>query len=145
MAADGPTWEVTLLRRPPGAGRARVAGRVVVEADDVAAARRAAQAALEARAGGEPRWSLGVMRPLTPMAPGTHRYRATFAVWEATDDRFVRHDTYVLEVWAADAASARRLAQREVQAAPGYRPAWRIRSMERVDGGRSRGPRAAGR
>ena len=33
-----PSWEVTLLRRPLGAGRARVAGRVVVEAADLGAA-----------------------------------------------------------------------------------------------------------
>ena len=44
-----------------------------------------------------------MLRPLTPMAPGTHRYRATFARWEDDDDRFVRVDVYHCDVWAADA------------------------------------------
>jgi hypothetical protein len=72
---------VTLLRRPPGARRPRVAARVVLEAPDLAEARRAAEAALEERRSDESRWSLGMLRPLTPMAPGTHRYRAVFALW----------------------------------------------------------------
>ena len=50
----------------------------------VGVVRRAAQAALEERSDEEGRWSLGVLRPLTPMAPGTHRYRVTFAAWTAT-------------------------------------------------------------
>ena len=78
-------------------------------------AQLAAQAALEERRSDESRWSLGVLRPLTPMAPGTHRYRATFALWEAGEDRFVRRDVHELEVWAADAQSARRLAQQEIR------------------------------
>jgi hypothetical protein len=144
VSPPAPSWEVTLLRRPPGAARARVAGRLVVQAADVDGARRAAQAALAERAGGGARWSLGVLRPLTPMAPGTHRYRVTFAVWEGEDERFVRRDVHTLEVWAADAASARRLAQQEVQRARAYRPAWRIRQVARVDGPRARA-RAASR
>ena len=56
-----------------------------------------------------------MLRPLTPMAPGTHRYRAVFALWEAGEDRFVRRDVHELEVWAADAQSARRLAQQEIR------------------------------
>ena len=130
---------MTLLRRPPGARRPRVAARVVLEAPDLAGARRAAEAALEERRSDESRWSLGLLRPLTPMAPGTHRYRATFARWESAEDRFVRHDVHELEVWAVDAASARRLAQQEIQQTPGYEPAWRIRQVARVDGGRPRG------
>jgi hypothetical protein len=130
---------VTLLRRPPGARRARVAGRVVLEAPDLAQARRAAQAALEERSDEEGRWSLGVLRPLTPMAPGTHRYRVTFAAWTAAADRFVRQDVHAAEVWAADATAARRLAQREVQRLPDYRPAWRIRTVSRIDGRRGSG------
>lgn len=76
-------------------------------------------------------WSLGVLRPLTPRAPGTHRYLVTFALWEAYDDRFERHDVHVTAIWAADATSARRLAQQEVQSLPDYLPAWRIRSVTR--------------
>jgi hypothetical protein len=131
--ARSPSWEVTLLRRPAGGKRARVAGRVVVQAPDADRARRAAQEALLARSGGEPRWSLGVLRPLTPMAPGTHRYRVTFAVWEADGDGYERRDIHVHTVWAADATSARRLAQQEIQAVSGYRPAWRIRQVTRAD------------
>jgi len=111
---------------------------VVLEAPDLAEARRAAQAALEERRADESRWTLGVLRPLTPMAPGTHRYRATFALWEAGEDRFVRRDVHDLEVWAADAQSARRLAQQEVRGVPGYEPAWRIRKVARVDPPRTR-------
>jgi hypothetical protein len=122
---------VTLLRRPPGARRPRVAARVVLEAPDLAEARRAAEAALEERRSDESRWSLGMLRPLTPMAPGTHRYRAVFALWEATEDRFVRRDVHELRVWAADAQSARRLAQQEIQQVEGYEPAWRIRQVAR--------------
>jgi hypothetical protein len=106
---------------------------VVLEAPDLAEARRAAWAALEERRSDESRWSLGVLRPLTPMAPGTHRYRATFALWEAGEDRFVRRDVHELEVWAADAQSARRLAQQEIRGVEGYEPAWRIRQVARVD------------
>lgn len=111
---------------------------MVLEASDLAAAQRAAQAALEERRSDESRWTLGVLRPLTPMAPGTHRYRATFALWEAGEDRFVRRDVHALEVWAADAQSARRLAQQEVRGVLGYEPAWRIRQVARVDGPRAR-------
>jgi hypothetical protein len=132
MATAAPSWEVTLLHRPAAGKRACVAGRVVVHAADLDRAREAAEAALLARSGGAPRWSLGVLKPLTPMAPGTHRYRVTFAVWKADADRFVRHDVHELAVWAADAASARRLAQQEIQTVPGYRPAWRIRQVARA-------------
>jgi len=135
MPAAAPSWEVTLLRRPPGGKRARVAGRVVVQAANADRARAAAEAALRERAGGAgsgARWSLGVLRPLTPRAPGTHRYRVTFAVWTSEGDRFVRQDVHELDVWAADAQSARRLAQQEIQIVPGYRPVWRIRQVARA-------------
>lgn len=107
---------------------------MVLEAPDLAGARLAAEAALEERRSDESRWTLGVLRPLTPMAPGTHRYRATFALWEAGEDRFVRRDVHHLEVWAADAQSARRLAQQEIRQVVGYEPAWRIRQVARVPG-----------
>jgi hypothetical protein len=105
---------------------------MVLEAPDLDEARRAAEAALEERRDDGGRWSLGLLRPLTPMAPGTHRYHAIFALWEAHEDRFVRRDTHTLEIWAADAQSARRQAQREIQSVPGYEPAWRIRRVSRV-------------
>jgi hypothetical protein len=117
---------------------------VVLEAPDLDGARRAAEAELEERRSDESRWSLGLLRPLTPMAPGTHRYRATFAHWEDGQDRFVRRDVHELEVWATDAQNARRLAQQEIQAVPGYEPSWRIRRVARTDG-RGRGPRGTGR
>lgn len=111
-----------------------MAGKLVVQAPDADAARIVAQAEMEARASGESRWwSLGVLRPLTPKAPGTHRYTVAFAEWEAEADRFVRRDVHELEIWAADAASARRLAQQEVQAEVAYRPSWRIRAVTRAD------------
>jgi hypothetical protein len=115
-----------------------VAARVVLEARDLAEARIAAEAALDERRSDESRWSLGLLRPLTPMAPGTHRYRATFALWEAGDDRFVRRDVHHCEVWAVDAQSARRLAQQEIQKVTGYEPSWRIRQVARIDGARAR-------
>ena len=133
MATVAPTWEVTLLHRPDGGRRACVAGRVVLEAADLDTAQEAARAALLARSGGEPRWSLGVLRPLTPMAPGTHRYRVRFAVWESEGDGYDRRDVHELMVWAADAASARRLAHQEIQSVPEYRPAWRVRQVVRSD------------
>ena len=111
---------------------------MVLEAPDLAGARRAAEAALEERRSDESRWSLGVLRPLTPMAPGTHRYRATFALWEAAEDRFVRRDVHHLDVWAADAQSARRLAQQEIRTIGGYQPSWRIRAVARIDPARGR-------
>ena len=128
----GPSWEVTLLRRPPGARRPRVAGRVVFEAPDLDHARSVAQEALEERSGGEPLWSLGVIKPLTPEAPGTRRYKVTFAEWTACDDHFERHDVHEMFVWAADAADARRLAHADIQSVPGYQPAWRVRQVVRV-------------
>ena len=124
---------MTLLRRPPGARRPRVAARLVLEAPDLTGAQAAAEAALAERRSDESRWSLGVLRPLTPMAPGTHRYRAVFARWEAAEDRFVRRDIHRLEIWAADAQAARRLAQQEVQTVAGYEPSWRIRQVVRAD------------
>ena len=79
------------------------------------------------------------------MAPGTHRYRAIFALWEAGEDRFVRRDVHHCEVWAADGQSARRLAQQEIQKVTGYEPSWRIRQVARIDADRARagagGPR----
>jgi hypothetical protein len=123
---------VTLLRRPPGARRARVAGRVVIKAPDLDEARRAAQAALEERDDGESRWTLGVLRPLTPRAPGTHRYLVTFSQWEPHEEHFERRDVHVIELWAADGQSARRLAQQEIQKLPAYQPTWRIRSVART-------------
>lgn len=112
-----------------------MAARVILEAPDLAGARAAAEVALAERSDDEARWSLGMLRPLTPRAPGTHRYRAVFALWEATADRFVRRDMHALEIWAADAQSARRLAQQEIRAVPGYEPSWRIRQVVRIGDG----------
>jgi hypothetical protein len=67
-----------------------------------------------------------VLRPLTPGAAGTRRYRVVFSAWEAEADRFLRRDVHELTVWAEDAASARRLGHEDIQAHPGYRPAWRV-------------------
>lgn len=131
MSSVAYSWEFTLLRRLPDGGKARVAGRFVVQAASAAEARRAALAELAKRRDRESRWSLGVMKPLTPQAPGTSLFRVTFAVWEATDDRFVRRDVHTLDVWAEDAAAARRIAQHDIQTVDGYRPAWRIRAVER--------------
>ncbi|MGI9540145.1 MAG: hypothetical protein ACR2N6_08355 [Miltoncostaeaceae bacterium] len=108
---------------------------MVIKAPDLDEARRAAQEALEEREDGESRWSLGVLRPLTPKAPGTHRYLITFSQWEPHEDHFERRDVRVLELWAADGQSARRLAQQEIQRLPEYLPSWRIRSVSRDDGG----------
>lgn len=132
--AQGPSWEITLLRRLPGARRPRVAGRVVFDAPDLARARRAAARALEERSCGEERWSLGVLRPLTPDAPGTYRYRVVYAVWEAEDFQFKRRDVHVVELWAADAQDARRLSHVQIQDIEGYLPAWRVRSVVRAPG-----------
>jgi hypothetical protein len=125
------SWEFTLLRRLNTGGKARVAGRLVIQAASAADARRAALAELAKRRDRESRWSLGVLKPLTPQAPGTSLFQVTFAIWEATDDRFVRHDVHTLDVWAEDAAAARRIAQQDIQLVEGYQPAWRIREVAR--------------
>ena len=144
MVVSQPAWEVTFLRRPPDATRPRMAGRVVLEAPNLDQARRLAEEALTKRrettrlSGDRSTWSLGVLRPLTPKAPGTHRYRATFALWEAEADRFTRRDVHTLEIWAVDAASARRTAQQQAQSLAEYSPTWRIRSVERLGVTRSR-------
>lgn len=106
---------------------------MVIHAPDLAGARAAADAALAERQTDDSDWSLGLLRPLTPRAPGTHHYRAVFALWTSTADRFVRRDMHSLDVWAADAQSARRLAQQEVRLVDGYQPAWRIRQVIRMD------------
>ncbi len=134
--ASAPAWEITLLRRPPGARRPRVAGRVVFEAPDLKRARVAARTALEARATGEDNWSLGVLKPLTPKAPGTHCYCVVYAIWEPAGDFFERRDVHEIEVWAADAQDARRLSQADVQDLTGYQPAWRVRTVVRAAGKR---------
>ena len=134
--ASAPAWEVTFLRRALGSSRPRIAGRLVLEAPDLDHARRAAEQALterreQTRLSGESSvWSLGLLRPLTPRAPGTKRYRVTFAQWEAFEDHFERIDVHELGLWAANAAGARRLAQQEIQLLRTYRPSWRIRSVE---------------
>ncbi len=104
-------------------------GRVRFRAPAVARARELAQAALAERSGVEPGWSLGLLRALTPNAPGTHPYVVTFALWEACGERFIRRDVHEREVWATDAASARRLVAQQVQALPDYVPAWRVRQV----------------
>lgn len=131
MSSVAYSWEFTLLRRLPGAGKARVAGRFVIEAPTAADARKEALAELEKRNDRESRWSLGVLKPLTPQAPGTSLFKVTFAVWEATDERFVRIDVHTLDVWAEDAAAARRIAQQDIQVVADYKPAWRIRQVTR--------------
>jgi hypothetical protein len=107
-------------------------GSARFQAPNAALARQAAEAALLARAGGERRWSLGLLRPLTPNAPGTRLYVVTFAAWEAGAERFTRRDVHQREVWASDATSARRCACEQVQALPGYRAAWRVRQVARA-------------
>jgi hypothetical protein len=139
VTARASTWEITLLRRPPGSGRARVMGRLRFQAPDARRARQAAEAGLAARAHGEPRWSLGVLRALTADAPGTHAYVVTFAAWEDHGERYRRRDVHELKVWATDASSARRLASEQVQAVPGYLPPWRIRRVSRTTEPRARG------
>ena len=63
------------------------------------------------------------------MPPGTHPYVVTFALWEACGERFIRREVHEREVWATDAASARRLVAQQVQALPDYVPAWRVRQV----------------
>lgn len=133
MTTAAYSWEFTLLRRPPGTQKARVAGRLVIEAPSADDARKQAQRALAERALADAAaWSLGVLKPLTPRAPGTSQFDVTFAIWEATDDRFVRRDVHHVEVWAEDANTARRIAQQDVQGTEGYDPAWRIRSVAAI-------------
>lgn len=132
--ADVASWEVMLLRRRPGSRRARVAGRLRLQACDARTARREAEGVLAARSGDALGWTLGVLRPLTPGARGTRSYRVVCSVWEPAGDHFERRDVCELAVWAEDAASARRLAQTDMQALREYRPAWRIREVSRADG-----------
>jgi len=106
-------------------------GRVRFRAADATCARQVADAALAARSGTEPRWSLGLLRALTPNAPGTHPYVVTFAAWEPCGERFVRRDVHQSDVWATDATAARQLAVREAQGLSGYLPAWRVTGVER--------------
>lgn len=133
MSTAAYSWEFTLLRRLPGTHKARVAGRIVIEAPSATDARQLALRELADRAVSDAAaWSLGVLKPLTPKAPGTHLFAVTFAVWEATDDRFVRRDVHRLDVWAEDATNARRIAQQDIQLIGGYQPAWRIRAVAGV-------------
>lgn len=129
-AAELPSWEATLLRRVGGA-RPKVAGRIRFDAANLAAATRAIEREIAKRCESGDGWSLGLLKPLTPNAPGTHRYRVVFAVWEADGDRFLRHDVHEIDVWAADAGTARRIAHQEIQGVSAYQPAWRIRRVRR--------------
>lgn len=139
--ADRANWEIVLLRRRPGSRRARVAGRLRLRARDARAARRDAEGVLAARSGDGGSWTLGVLRPLTPGASGTQPYRVVCSIWDPAGGEFVRRDVHELLIWAEDATSARRLAQTDIQALPGYRPAWRIREVSRAD--RPRAPARA--
>ena len=125
------TWEATLLRRS-GSARPKVAGRIQFAAASLAAAKRVIDTEIAKRSQESDGWSLGILKPLTPNAPGTHPYRVVFAEWEADGDRFHRRDVHELTVWAADASTARRIAQTDIQEATGYLPAWRIRQVQRA-------------
>lgn len=124
------TWEATLLRRIDGA-RPKVAGRIQFVAASLTAARGVIENEIAKRTEESEGWSLGILKPLTPNAPGTHPYRVVFAEWEAEGDRFFRRDVHELTVWAADAGTARRIAQSDIQEVAGYLPAWRIRRVQR--------------
>lgn len=108
-----------------------MAGRIRFDAANLAAATRAIEKEIAKRCEEEDGWSLGLLKPLTPNAPGTHRYRAVFAVWEAEGDRFQRRDVHEMDVWAADAGTARRIAHQEIQQVEAYQPSWRIRRVRR--------------
>jgi hypothetical protein len=143
LPEPSPAWEVTFLRRARGSSRARIVGRLVLEEPDLDHARRAAEQALTdrreltRRKGETSVWSLGLLRPLTPKAPGTKRYRVIFSLWKSFEDHFERIDVHELELWAANAAGARRLAQQEIQMLGDYQPSWRIRSVETIPEDRS--------
>jgi len=119
-----PTWEVVVLQGPWH--HTRVAGRLVLEAPDAARAVAAARRRAAADVGEGAAFSLGPLKPLSAAAPGTHRYRVSFAVWRERATGYVRERAHELVVRAIDAQSARRLAEQEVRQAPGYEPAWRI-------------------
>jgi hypothetical protein len=133
-ARPPPVWEVVVLQGPWH--HTRVAGRLVLEAPDAARAFAAARQQVAARAEAGSSWSLGPLMPLTPSAPGTHRYRVSFAVWRERAEGYERQRAHELMVRATDAQSARRLAEQEVRTAPGYDPAWRIVRVARAQGGR---------
>jgi hypothetical protein len=133
-ARPPPIWEVVVLQGPWH--RSRVAGRLVLEAPDAARALDVARQRAAARVGTGSGWSLGPLKPLTPSAPGTHRYRVSFAVWRERAEGYTRERAHELEVWATDAQSARRLAEQDARAAPGYDPAWRIVGVSRSRGRR---------
>ena len=85
-----------------------------------------------------------MLRPLTPMAPGTHRYRATFAALGG------RRGPLRAPATSTTARSGRPTPRapggspsRRSARWPATSPAWRIRQVARVDGAR-RGPRRAG-
>jgi len=95
-------------------------------------------------------WFRAMGTEVVVLLPVVHAERAAavrdlFARWEAAEDRFVRRDVHRLEVWAADAGTARRLAQQEIQRVPGYKPSWRIRQVARVKGAPARRQSAPGR
>lgn len=129
---DVPLWEATLLRRAAGRRAASVAGRAEFRAPDLETARAAAAQELTRRASGEDGWTLGLLRPLSPQAPGTYLYEVIFALWESVGDHMARRDVAHLHAWAQDAATARRIAQQEIQDNPAYVPAWRIRRVGRL-------------
>jgi hypothetical protein len=131
-------WAVTIIRRASRSTGAHVVGRITFAAPDAAAARRVAEAALLARRAEPARqpdssvWSLGTLQPLDPGAPGTGRYRVTFCLWEAREDRFERRTVHDMEIWATDATTARHIAQLDVQSLPQYIGAWRIQCVARI-------------
>ncbi len=131
-APDAPLWQATLLRRAAGARAASVAGRAEFHAPDIDAARAAAELELSRRADGDEGWTIGLLRPLTPRAPGTYLYEIVFALWTSVGDRMERRDVAHLHAWAQDAATARRIAQQDIQENASYLPAWRIRRVSRV-------------
>ena len=92
------------------------------EAPDLKRARTAAKKALEERAQGEDKWSLGVLKPLTPRAPGTHCYRIVYAVWEAEGDFFEKLPPAArqeLQALFEDSAARRFYTFRDVRSAIG--------------------------
>jgi hypothetical protein len=124
-AAPAPTtWEVLVLRGSPRSPQ--IAARLLLDAPDAQRALRAARLRARARAGAEASWWLGPLRALTPSAPGTRRYRVTFAAWRERGEGYAREVAHEIEVWATDAAGARRLAEREARTMASYEAAWRV-------------------
>jgi hypothetical protein len=125
-------WEATFYRlRALGRGNA-VTGRTIIAAANAVEATAEAEK-IRGRSRDPSSVVLRLLAPLTPHAPGAHRYSVTFSSWHEHDGVYRKSIVHLAHVDALRAADARALAGRTAKTLPEYCGSWRIEQVRRTD------------